>query len=70
MLLRLQGLRFSSVTFARGAATYQHNENVQLRGVRLGGRFNDLPNMIFLPETFDLVENWIPFFTDPENKVY
>ena len=25
--------------------------------------------MIFLPEAFDMVENWVPFFTNPENKV-
>jgi hypothetical protein len=63
------GQRFSSITFSRGVGTYKPNGDVQLRGVTLKGRFNDLPNMIFLPETFDLVENWIPFFTSPENKV-
>lgn len=40
-----------------------------LRGVTLRGRYNDLPNLIFLPEMCDPVENWIPFFTDPQNKM-
>jgi len=35
-----------------------------LRGVVLKGNYNDLPNLIFLPEAFDTIENWIPFFTN------
>jgi hypothetical protein len=63
--------RFSSLQFHKGVGEYQSvSENVVLRGVTLKGRYNDLPNMIFLPEACDTVENWIPFFSDPNNKVH
>ena len=42
---------------------------MKLRGTYLKGRFNDLPNMIFFPEIFDKVENWLPFFKNPENGI-
>jgi len=41
-----------------------------LRGVTLKGRYDDLPNMLFFPEMCDNVENWIPFFSDPNNRVH
>jgi len=40
-----------------------------LRGTYLKGRYNDLPNLIFFPELCDKVENWIPFFTNPQNRI-
>lgn len=63
--------RFSTVSFHKGSAEYvKVTENVKLRGVTLKGRYDDLPNMLFFPEMCDNVENWIPFFSDPNNRVY
>lgn len=62
--------RFSSVQFHKGLPEYAKvSENVTLRGVTLKGRFEDLPTLLFFPEACDPVENWIPFFSDPDNKV-
>lgn len=33
------------------------------------GNYNDLPNLIFFTEACDLTNNWIPFFTDPNNRI-
>ena len=62
-------MAFSQIHFNRTAPTHKHTQDVQLRGVVLKGRYEDLPNMIFLPEAFDMVDNWVPFFTNPDNKV-
>jgi len=40
--------------------------HVNLRGIYIKGNFNDLPNLIFFPELCDPVNNWTPFFTNPE----
>ena len=40
-----------------------------LRGTYIKGNFNDLPNLIFFSECLDPVNNWVNFFTDPNNRV-
>lgn len=45
------------------------SHKVKLRGIKINSTKNDSPNMIFMPEAFDQAENWLPFFTNPENKV-
>lgn len=37
--------------------------DLDLRGVKIKGINEDLPNLIFFVDWFDRVENWIPFFT-------
>jgi len=44
-------------------------KDVTLRGTYIKGNFNDLPNLIFFSECLDPVDNWVPFFTDPNNRV-
>ncbi|CAD8132386.1 unnamed protein product [Paramecium pentaurelia] len=62
--------KFSTLQFHKGASEYQNvSENVVLRGVTIKGRYNDLPNLLFFTEACDPVENWIPFFSDPNNKI-
>ena len=43
--------------------------HVTLRGTKIKGNFDDLPNLIFFSEAIDPVSNWTAFFTNPENKV-
>ena len=45
------------------------SHKVKLRGIKISSTKKDSPNMIFMPEAFDQAENWLPFFTNPENKV-
>lgn len=35
--------------------------------MHLKANVSDAPNLIFFPEIFDQVENWIPFFSNPAN---
>ena len=58
------------IQFIEGASELCSNtKDVQLRGVRIQGNYTDLPNMIFFPDLFDQVENWIPFFTASQNAI-
>jgi pimeloyl-ACP methyl ester carboxylesterase len=60
---------FSSIFHSTGHAKYiEESRNVTLRGTRLKGNYNDLPNLIFFSEVLDPVSNWTAFFTDPDNK--
>lgn len=51
-----------------GAPKLQDSKNVTLRGSYIKGNYNDLPNLIFFSELLDPVNNWIPFFTNSENR--
>ena len=46
-----------------------NNKDVQLRGLKIQGNYDDLPNLIFFPDLFDQVENWVPYFTSKQNKI-
>ena len=48
---------------------YKADDQVELRGIRIGSTREDSPNLIFIPEIFDQAENWLQFFTNPNNKV-
>jgi len=47
----------------------ENTKDVNLRGTFLKGKYEDLPTMIFFPDICDLTNNWIPFFTNPQNDV-
>jgi len=60
----------SRVTVSAGKSVVQaNNEDVDLRGIHLQGKYEDLPTMIFFPQMLDQAENWIKFFKNPNNKV-
>merc|ERR1711907_609262 len=42
--------------------------DVTLRGTKIHGYFEDLPNLIFIPEVMDQTGSWLNFFTDPKNR--
>lgn len=71
----LRGVRRSASTGSRvqfisgNSELVSNTKDVQLRGIRIQGNFNDLPNLIFFPDMFDLAENWIPFFTNPKSGI-
>jgi len=44
-------------------------KDVQLRGLRLKGNFEDLPNLIFFTDIFDSPESWLPFFMNDKHKI-
>jgi len=43
--------------------------DVELRGIKLKGRSNDLPSMIFFPDIMDTAENWLSYFMNAPNSV-
>jgi len=45
------------------------SRDVELRGIRIQGNGEDLPSLIFFPDVFDQVENWLPYFTSPQNQI-
>lgn len=45
------------------------DDDVELRGIHIKSTSYDSPNLIFIPEAFDQAENWLQFFTNPNNKV-
>jgi len=47
----------------------QDSSDVQLRGIHLSGNKEDLPSLIFFPDMFDNVENWIQFFMHEKNSI-
>lgn len=57
--------------------THSHNKEpelveshkVKLRGIKINSTKQDSPNLIFFPDVFDRAENWLSFFTNPNNKV-
>lgn len=55
--------------FSGDSTMSKDSSDVYLRGVTLRSKFNDMPNLIFFPDMFDSVENWIPFFTHPQNRI-
>lgn len=58
------------VQFIGGTSELVSNpRDVQLRGIRIQGNHSDLPNLIFFPDLFDQVENWVPYFTNPQNGI-
>jgi hypothetical protein len=61
--------RFATVTTIKGSPEEVEDKNVKLRGIHIKSDMHDAPNMIFFPEVFDKVENWIPFFTNPLHRV-
>lgn len=56
------------VPLTGGTRRVSNTKEVTLRGSFIKGNYNDLPNLIFFSETLDPVTNWIPFFTNPDNK--
>jgi len=63
-------LGHSKVTVSSGKSVVQANkEDVDLRGIHLKGKYEDLPTMIFFPQMLDQAENWIKFFNNPNNKL-
>jgi hypothetical protein len=61
--------RFATVYTIKGSPEQVEDKNVRLRGIHIKSDLRDAPNMIFFPEVFDKVENWIPFFTNPLHRV-
>lgn len=60
----------SKVTVSSGKSVARaNNEDVDLRGIHLKGKYEDLPTMIFFPQILDPAENWIKFFTNSNNKL-
>lgn len=47
----------------------QDTKDVTLRGLRLKGNYEDLPNMIFFTDLFDTVESWMPFFMNEKHRI-
>lgn len=45
------------------------NEEVELRGTFLKGRKQDLPTMIWFSDLVDPANNFVPFFSRPDNKI-
>jgi hypothetical protein len=60
----------SKVTVSTGKSqTVSNNEDVELRGIHLKGKYDDLPTMLFFPQILDPAENWIKFFINPNNEL-
>jgi len=58
------------VTVSPGHSTVQtNNDEVDLRGVHIKGKYEDLPTLIWFPQLLDPAENWIKFFTNPDNRI-
>lgn len=65
-----------SATFEE--VTHSHNKEpqlveshkVKLRGIKINSTKTDSPNLIFIPDVFDRAENWLSFFSNPNNKVF
>jgi pimeloyl-ACP methyl ester carboxylesterase len=58
------------VKYSLGESRLQKDTNdVTLRGIRINGNTNDLPNLIFFPDMFDSVENWLPFFMNKNQSI-
>lgn len=68
-LLRQTLSKFSTVTYIRGKPEHVDSSKVKLRGIKISSTKNDSPSLIFIPEVFDTAENWLPFFTNPNNKI-
>lgn len=47
----------------------KQTEDVQLRGIKITGNTQDLPNLIFFPDLFDSIESWLPFFMNQKNSI-
>lgn len=58
------------ISYIPGSAVLQKNtKDVQLRGIRLKGNSEDLPNMIFFTDIFDAPESWLPFFMRAKHSI-
>ena len=63
-------LREKKISYLPGSPELQKDtKEVQLRGLRLKGNFEDLPNLIFFTDMFDSVESWLPFFMNDKHKI-
>ena len=40
-----------------------------MRGLKLLGNREDLPNLIFFPDLFDQAENWLNFFLNKKHPI-
>eukprot|EP00345_Euplotes_harpa_P014775 CAMPEP_0168343520 /NCGR_PEP_ID=MMETSP0213-20121227/16153_1 /TAXON_ID=151035 /ORGANISM="Euplotes harpa, Strain FSP1.4" /LENGTH=386 /DNA_ID=CAMNT_0008350853 /DNA_START=56 /DNA_END=1216 /DNA_ORIENTATION=+ len=59
-----------ALRFISAKATLRDNNNeVQLRGKLIHGRFKDLPHLIWLPDLIEPVENFKLFFKGEKNKI-
>ncbi len=68
--LRASSKVTKKIKYIFGSPEYQKNSReVELRGLKLKGNFKNLPNMIFFPDMFDTIENWLPFFMDKERRI-
>lgn len=54
------------IGYILGETEKQKSEDVELRGIKIKGNKENLPNLIFFPDMFDRVEHWLNFFTDSE----
>ena len=58
------------ISFLPGNPELQKNtKDVQLRGIRLKGNSEDLPNLIFFTDIFDAPESWMPFFMNAKHRI-
>lgn len=68
--LRAFSLREKKISYLPGTPEMQKDtKEVQLRGLRLKGNFEDLPNLIFFTDIFDTPESWLPFFMNDKHKI-
>ena len=62
--------RESRVQYIGGESSLVRNSSdVQLRGLKVRGNHPDLPSLIFFPDLFDTVENWLPFFLSQKPSI-
>lgn len=63
-------LTFNSVRAISSKATYQKdNDKVKLRGKFIKGTQPDLPHFLWISDLVEPAENFVPFFTRPDNKI-
>lgn len=67
---RAFSIREKKISYLPGTPELQKNtKDVQLRGLRLKGNSEDLPNLIFFTDVFDTPESWLPFFMNDKHKI-
>lgn len=70
MPFRTFAIREKKISYLPGTPELQKDtKEVQLRGLRLKGNFEDLPNLLFFTDIFDTPESWLPFFMNDKHKI-
>lgn len=68
--LRSFAVREKKISYLPGTPELQKDtKEVQLRGLRLKGNYEDLPNLIFFTDIFDTPESWLPFFMNDKHRI-